>query len=175
MMLPPRASEPGASAPTGSRVAFSEILAEAAVWVARLHGPARSKALEQEFLEWQARSDEHRTAFERCTETWQSVSGLTMADAYAAFRATQLQASEDDSHRSGSTWCAARRGLQHYVVVAAVLILAGAAIVVWQPWRNVDEYSTGVGEQRVVVLYDGTRMSLNTSTHLISDQPQLHE
>ena len=33
-----------------------EIAAEAAVWVARLHGPSRSARMEQECLRWQSLS-----------------------------------------------------------------------------------------------------------------------
>ncbi|MGC4079308.1 MAG: DUF4880 domain-containing protein [Rubrivivax sp.] len=61
-----------------------EIAAEAAVWVARLHGPQRSRQMELECLAWQQRSAAHREAFERCTDTWQSVPGVTLASAFAA-------------------------------------------------------------------------------------------
>ena len=54
------------SRPTVSRQAA----AEAAVWVARLHGPSRSAAMEREFRAWLSIADEHRHAFERCTELW---------------------------------------------------------------------------------------------------------
>ncbi|WP_431257608.1 FecR/PupR family sigma factor regulator [Roseateles chitinivorans] len=47
-----------------------EVAAEAAVWIARLHGPDRSVQMERECLAWQSRSDMHRLAFERCTEVW---------------------------------------------------------------------------------------------------------
>jgi transmembrane sensor len=40
------------------------------------------------------------------------------------------------------------------------------AVLVIQPWRDIDTYDTGIGEQRLVVLQDGTRMSLNTSTRV---------
>jgi transmembrane sensor len=46
------------------------------------------------------------------------------------------------------------------------LVLAGAVLVGLQPWRDVERYSTGVGEQRVVMLSDGSRLSLNTGTRV---------
>ncbi len=52
------------------------IAAEAAVWIARLHGPDRSPQLERECLAWQAISPQHRLAFERCTDTWLDAAGL---------------------------------------------------------------------------------------------------
>ncbi|MCX2864613.1 FecR domain-containing protein [Paucibacter sp. PLA-PC-4] len=39
-------------------------------------------------------------------------------------------------------------------------------VLVGQPWRDIDSYDTGIGEQRLVILRDGTRMSLNTSTRV---------
>jgi transmembrane sensor len=48
--------------------------------------------------------------------------------------------------------------------VFATVLLAG--LLVLQPWRDVETYETGVGEQRLVVLKDGSRMSLNTSTRV---------
>ncbi|MFH7043329.1 FecR family protein [Paucibacter sp. JuS9] len=39
-------------------------------------------------------------------------------------------------------------------------------MLVLKPWQGGDTYDTGVGEQRVVMLQDGTRMSLNTSTRV---------
>ncbi|MBL8304431.1 MAG: DUF4880 domain-containing protein, partial [Ideonella sp.] len=61
-----------------------EIAAEAAVWIARLHGPSRSRQMELDCLAWQARSAAHRLAFERCTDTWEAVAGISVADAFAA-------------------------------------------------------------------------------------------
>nr|WP_269838413.1 FecR domain-containing protein [Paucibacter sp. M5-1]MCZ7880437.1 FecR domain-containing protein [Paucibacter sp. M5-1] len=39
-------------------------------------------------------------------------------------------------------------------------------VLVGQPWRDIDSYDAGIGEQRLVILKDGTRMSLNTSTRV---------
>ena len=61
-----------------------EIAAEAAVWVARLHGPDRSGQMERECLRWQASSAAHRKAFESCTDTWEDVARVTLVEAYAS-------------------------------------------------------------------------------------------
>ena len=58
-------------------VVTPKIAARAALWIARLHGPDRSKEMERECLEWLARSPAHRYAFERCTETWLAVAAIT--------------------------------------------------------------------------------------------------
>ena len=126
-----------------------EIASEAAVWVARLHGPHRSPAVDRECLEWQARSAAHRLAFERCTDTWVDVRGLTLSGYAAAVGAARLEA--PNLTRRAALACAA---------------LASVALVVWRPWARDDIFETGVGEQRAVMLPDGTRVTLNTATRV---------
>lgn len=80
----PQAAGSGRPAPDDPPKVTREIAAEAAVWVTRLHGPGRTRQMELECLAWQQRSAAHREAFERCTETWESVPRLTLANAFAA-------------------------------------------------------------------------------------------
>jgi transmembrane sensor len=134
-----------------------EIAAEAAVWVARLHGPDRSVPMERECLAWQARSAEHREAFERCTETWQDVPRVSLANAYAG--AAPAHATSDIAPRFPFRWIA---------TAAVAAVLAGTALLV-QQWRDQGVYSTGVGEQHQVLLADGTHMTLNTGTRVRVD------
>lgn len=146
---------------TSSPIVTSEIAAEAAVWVTRLHGPDRSPRMERECLAWQARSAAHRLAFERCTDTWQDVAGLTLADAYTAMASQRLEA---DGARSrfgsgGARWIPA-------LVIAGVLCLS---VLLVQLWRGVGVYETDVGGQQIVVLKDGSRMTLNTDSRVHVD------
>ncbi|KQY89359.1 hypothetical protein ASD35_11660 [Pelomonas sp. Root1444] len=129
-----------------------ELAAEAAVWVARLHGPHRSPRMEREWREWQSRSAAHRRAFERCTDTWQDVSGVTLT-AYAG------ASSAGRRRRRAGQWVQVAVG-----AVVAACGLAGLAVLVM--WPGGETYATGVGEQRTVVLPDGTRMSLNTASRV---------
>ena len=126
-----------------------EILAEAAVWVTRLHGPARSRAMELECLAWQAKSAAHRLAFERCTDTWQYAAGVQRAHIPAP--------APDRLVRSAASRI---RGQRLALVFAALGCAAFIAVVLWDN----DTFSTGVGEQRLIVLADGSRVTLNTST-----------
>lgn len=132
-----------------------EILAEAAVWVTRLHGPDRSRAMELECLAWQARSAVHRLAFERCTDTWLEVGGLTREQVQAAI--------DERSWRGRGTRVALAVAVPCCVAVVAVLGVLG----VLGMFRGAgDTYSTGVGEQRQLVLADGSRLTLNTATDI---------
>jgi len=152
----PRAAAEDGSVDLRPRVR-REIAAEAAVWVARLHGPARSVQMERECLAWQARSAEHREAFERCTETWQDVPNVSLAIAYAAVPGAG--AANSSARGRPFRWAAAG---------ALAVVLAGTGLLV-QQWRDRGVYSTGVGEQHQVLLDDGTRMSLNTGTRVRVD------
>jgi transmembrane sensor len=153
-MSGPRAAAQDGSGDQRPRVR-PEVAAEAAVWVARLHGPDRSVAMERECLAWQARSAEHREAFERCTETWQDVPRVSLASAFAG--AGTFGERADGGSRRPFRWAA-----------AAAVVLVGAALLV-QQWREEGVYGTGVGEQRQVLLDDGTHMSLNTGTRVRVD------
>ncbi|MEO8136189.1 MAG: FecR domain-containing protein, partial [Betaproteobacteria bacterium] len=134
-----------------------DIAAEAAVWIARLHGPDRSPTMEWECRQWQSRSAAHRLAFERCTEVWEAVPGVRLADAYATASAREAQSEVDARVPVG------RRGWLLAMMVGVAGIAAGVAVHLQ---RQPDEVSTGVGEQRLVVLEDGTRMTLNTATQV---------
>ena len=132
------------------------IAAEAAVWIARLHGPDRSRQMERECLEWQARSEAHRVAFERCTDTWQDVADVTLRD-----YATAAKIGAEAPHKPWLT-----RRPRRAVGVALAGMVVAVLLVVMQPWQAGDTYATNVGELRTVILKDGTRMSLNTSTRV---------
>jgi transmembrane sensor len=136
-------------------VVTPEIAAEASVWVARLHGPDRSTRMERELLAWQALSAVHRMAFERCTDTWQDVAHLTLST-YATATTGDLVPTV-----GRRPWLPVRT---RWALVLTVLVSGG--VLVLQPWRDLETYSTGVGEQQMVVLRDGTRMSLNTATRV---------
>jgi len=149
-----------------------EIVAEAAVWVARLHGPSRSRQMERECLAWQARSALHRLAFEGCTDTWQDVAGVTLRT-YARATATVVgPVTAKDGNPADPRARAGRMAPRRRVLViagAAATTATLAGVQVLAPWWKGDRYDTGVGEQRLVVLRDGTRMSLNTSTRVRVD------
>jgi transmembrane sensor len=149
---------PGAGADPGMP---REIAAEAAVWMARLHGPSRNSQMEREFRAWQATSPRHREAFERCTDVWQDIPRIGLATAYEGGASARAA-----SARSGQgRFEAARRWITASAVAGAV---AACAVLVLH-WRGENAYSTQVGEQRLVVLEDGSRMLLNTDTRLRVD------
>jgi transmembrane sensor len=152
-----REASAGAAEPEAPPLVPKDVAAEAAVWITRLHGGHRTPQMERECRAWQAHSASHRLAFERCTETWQDVAGLTLAGYASATAARELPGS-----RTAGRSLRWRSGL-----VLAVVLVAG--VLALRPWKAGDAYDTAVGEQRVVVLQDGTRLSMNTSTRIRVD------
>lgn len=127
-----------------------QIAAEAATWVARLHGPGRDRRMELQCLQWQAQSAAHRHAFERCTEVWMEVPNAARLGGYEA----------GSPRRSG------RRPRGMFLVAGVALLGLVAGGLALRQWAGPAEYRTAVGEAQTVVLEDGTRMSLNTDTRV---------
>jgi transmembrane sensor len=156
----PAAAPKGAGAEGGPKVT-PEIAAEAAVWVARLHGPSRARQMEQEFRVWQASSPAHREAFERCTDVWEDIPRIGLATAYEALASERAASATSSRGRREAAW----RWIAASAVAGAMAV--GAVLVLH--WRGENAYGTNVGEQRLVVLEDGSRMLLNTDTQLRVD------
>jgi transmembrane sensor len=160
MTASPAASPQGENAEGRPKVT-PEIAAEAAVWLARLHGPSRTKEMEQDFRAWQARSPAHREAFERFTDVWQDVPRIGLATAY--------QGSGSRPRPGGARSDRWRARAWRVATTSAVAIAVAACAVFFVRWRGENAYSTNVGEQRLVVLDDGSRVLLNTDTRLRVD------
>jgi transmembrane sensor len=122
--------------------------AEAAAWIVRLHGPQRTPALEAAFRNWLSADEENRLQFERVTQVWDDARGIP-----AGGIARLTQWSRPAVKR---TWA----------VSAMVLAACGlTALTVYQVWfANI--YRTTIGEQRIVRLEDGSRVSLNSDTRV---------
>jgi transmembrane sensor len=123
-----------------------ERLAEAGVWIARLHGDARGRATENGFRRWLQAEPDNARAFELATEVWE--------DAEKLRRFVPLRPAVPDSR---PRW----RGVVAAAALATVLLVVG---VVW--FQQAGVIATAVGEQRQLVLEDGTRIFLNTDTRL---------
>lgn len=151
-------ARPGADASDGAQPqqkVSRAVRAQAAVWVTKLHSEDRSPEMEQEFLKWQAQSAEHRLAFEKTTDAWMAVGNVKVADAYKAVAARNRKPM-GGGYRSMSWWLAGG-------ATAAVLAIG---VLVGQQWWDSGLYGTDVGEQRMVMLDDGSRMTLNTDTQV---------
>jgi transmembrane sensor len=130
-------------------VPSEEVRAQAAAWIAQLHDEQRSPNLEARVHAWLGESENHRRAFDRMTLVWERTGQI------------RLRARGDTSAiRSGRRarfppWAAA---------LAASLLLVVVAAAVYH-WRD-NALVTGIGQQDVRLLPDGTRVVLNTNTRI---------
>lgn len=126
-------------------------LAEAAAWLTRLQAPDRTAATEAAFQDW-LREPAHERAFARATDAWEIIPG-----------AARLAAANDPAAP------ARERGQRAAMAIAAsaALVVAVGGIGAWLARDPV--YATRPGEQQVFTLSDGSRVALNTGSHLVVD------
>jgi len=119
-------------------------LAEAGVWVARLHGDERGARTEAGFRQWLSAHPLNGPAFELATEVWEDARELrrVVPIAYPSPKKPRRQ------------------------VLAPVLAMAVLAVVVSVAYMWPRDIETGVGEQRLLTLEDGSRVYLNTATRI---------
>lgn len=123
--------------------------AEAAVWLTRLHGPNRTREVEAGLRRWLAEDPERAAAFELLTDTWEKSARLRRSPA-------DRVASWD---RGGVRISLAR-------AAAAVAAVAVFAVLGTLYFFHESDVRTGIGEQRTLVLEDGSRIHLNTATRV---------
>jgi transmembrane sensor len=129
---------------------------KAAAWVVRLHGEPSPADLAR-LAQWREQSEDHEHAFEAALAAWVSIDDHATAAPILAMRRDALER----AHRRRPRWQLPR--------VAAVVIGACLApLLVWFVMRSPppESYRTALGEQRVIVLPDGTRMSLDARSQV---------
>lgn len=132
-----------------SKVDRRKVRAEAAAWLARLHGPNRTPALEEGLRQWLAEHPVHGSEFELATDVWD-------------------ETAEDRGNLPSPPHPRQRR--RRAPLAALTLTAVAAAVVVgWWFIRTGGDtlLSTGVGDQKTVILADGSRITLNTNTRLL--------
>lgn len=121
--------------------------AEAAAWITRLHGPNRSDDMEEGFRRWLASSPENAAEFDGLNEVWDfSVQRVAVQ---GVPRLHRLHTS-----RHKVRWAQA-------AVLAVVFVVGALAVSVGTRGTS---YSTAIGEQRLVLLPDGSKVSMNSDT-----------
>ncbi len=133
----------------------AEVFAEAAAWIARLHGPNRSLQTDKGLRRWLDADAAHASAFEAMTAAWE-VTGRIPAGPFP-----KVSRWERMGYRQGFVRSA--------LAVAAAAVLAVAGFIYLQRSNGV---GTTVGEQRLLTLQDGTRVFLNTSTRIVVQYEQ---
>lgn len=143
---------------TGSR--REAVRQAAALWVARLDAPSCSDAERAAFEAWRDESHENEAAFEREAAAWERLERLRALrpgvarpdrDLLAPARRLALP------RLSRSPWA---RGL----AAAAAVALTVSGVMTF---GGGTAYATAIGERRVVVLSDNSRIELNTDSKVV--------
>lgn len=130
----------------GSCVQKRKVRAEAAAWLARLHGPNRTGALEEGLRRWLGEDPLHAREFELATDVWNETGG----------------------HPGGLPRRQPRPTLARVLIPALAATVAVLMLGSWWFAHTLGPtyLTTGVGDQKTVILADGSRITLNTDTRL---------
>jgi len=115
-----------------------------------LHGGGRTPAMEEAWRSWFEESPQNRAAWELATEVYADTAGVQ----------AKLPSRADVEEGSPFPW--------HRVAVVALLAFVTLSTVVGvRYWSSSHTVSTALGEQRTLILADGTRVELNTDSRLV--------
>lgn len=123
--------------------------AEAAAWVIRLHGPERNTAMESGWRCWLREHPDHLAAWERASDTWNETHDIPFALVHPPVRGPH---------------CAPKGRFRPILIALAAAASIVVALVLH--FTGGTPVTTAVGEQRSLTLDDGTRIELNTDSHL---------
>jgi len=132
---------------------------EAAAWFAQLNTLSITSRALEDFQAWR-RAPANDAAYERIEALWE-VGGRLQGDPDIARGVAKALNRRSWLHRLAGLWRGAP-GLRR----AATALAAGAALILTFTVLQGEQYATGVGEQRLVSLDDGTRLRLDTDTRV---------
>ena len=155
---------------------------QAAHWWALLHSEGTTESDTREFGDWIARSPERVEAF---LQTARLMRALKSRDTRwpdtpieQLIRAAKVAPPDPQAwaRRSGSPHPGALRfrapKMRRWIPYAATAVLALALAGAWLAFTGLREYRTRFGEQRSVLLEDGSRVTLNTASRIAVDLKQ---
>ena len=131
----------------------------AAAWVVRLSDPASTDADRRSFERWRAESHDHEVAYEREAAAWERL------DRLRALRPADPEPDPDLLAPDQTREPAGRAPIQRWAAGLVGAVAIGASVI-WS-LNAAPAYATGIGERRVVVLEDGTRIELNTNSRIV--------
>jgi transmembrane sensor len=153
---------------------------QAGYWWQVFHDGEASAAEHREFADWVARSPERVEAYletarlnkalQAPTVRWPDTSAEQLIrDARAApAEAVQLPRRAAAELERREPWFTPRLG---FALAASFIVAVGIA---WTMYRQPEQYMTAFGEQRSVMLADGTRVTLNTASKIEVELGERH-
>lgn len=156
----------------------NQIYEEACEWFVDMRDGDVDAAGKQRFDAWVRKSPEHLRAYLEISEIWDDASLVDPARKSSAEKLI-VRAQDVGAHvirldgvvGGGSSVPARPRSMSRtriQLAAAAAIAFMAVGLGVFAGYKNLREptYSTGIGEQRSVVLADGSRVQLNSRTRL---------
>ncbi|EIZ80063.1 anti-FecI sigma factor FecR [Novosphingobium sp. Rr 2-17] len=139
----------------------------AALWVVRL-SQAPSDEDRARFEAWRATSIDHEIAYEQALASWERLDRLASLRAPKIVPDADLLVAMDRQPLPPTLEPAPKRPMQRWLAIAACLLLTVAlgGLLLGSP-LIAPAYATGIGERRLIVLDDGTRVELNTDSKIV--------
>ena len=128
----------------------------AAVWAARVADGNVSDTRLAEFEAWLAEDPANARALEEIVDAWRAVELYATSAPIMAMRQAAMTSASRSAPRT-RTW--SRTGILQGAIAASIALVATAAGV-WN-WLQPTVYETAIGERRIVVLADGSKISLD--------------
>jgi transmembrane sensor len=157
----------------------SNLEVQAAEWVVSLHylsqraassNPQVGAERNAQFVLWLRQSARHVAAFMRADDEFCRLEGIDPKRAIDIEKLLRPRLFSSEASDASPTGVAvSRRRARPMTALAASIIATAAAIFSWSAYQHAHVFRTGVGEQRVVKLPDGSTMTLNTSSRASVD------
>lgn len=125
-----------------------KLMGESESWLVKLSSPSLTDEQEKEFMEWLARSPAHQSAYLEAESNWQR--GKVLANESLKARSS--------SKRSPYVFSAAAS------FILAIVLVFQSGLLDRQAYE--ESFVTAFGEQKQVLLNDGTELVLNTDTQV---------
>ncbi len=137
---------------------------EAALWCVRLcEGEMKSSARAQ-FTHWLGRDPAHRAAFDQAVQAWQEVGAAEGTSEMLALRVEALESLRRTQRvRAGRRL----RGIRTPWVLAASVVIVLLCGLLVQRSPSPQQFSSGTGQRRNVVLADGSAVNLDASSTVL--------
>lgn len=134
----------------------------AAEWCDRVATGSLSAEEAQAFEAWMEADPENRAAFDRATFIWRALDGRAAAPELTRVRVDALSALEEATDPRPARWRPWAWGGAIAACLALVLVMGSYFLV---PVRA-ERFETGIGERRLVVLADGSKLSLDAASQV---------
>lgn len=139
-------------------------LQEASDWFLHLKQAPLSATDRDRLHAWLTADPANRRALEDCVGVWRAVGEDTTSAPMMALRREALESFESANQRRTTPAFRSPRA-KRLIAAGVTLTVLIAAFLTWANVRP-DAYSTGLGERRVVVLEDGSKLSLDAATQV---------